>query len=125
MECLPILKEHPLSSTGHFVAGCDMLATTVAEGACGFEAFYAALGVAAIATVCDGDCGLDVMCMMLGQKESLASRQALRIEISDYLLERIGETWMHEHMWMPRMSKGGGWSFTVGHRTRKILGWGR
>ena len=78
-----------------------MLESAVAADAgdiVGFEAFYASRGIAALAIVCDGDCGLDVMTMMLGLPQTFASRTALRIEISDYLTSRTGEPWMHELM---------------------------
>ena len=47
-------------------------------------------------TVCDGDCGLDVMNMMLELPQSFVTRKQLREELSDYLLERIGKPWMLE-----------------------------
>ena len=47
-----------------------------------------------MSTVCDGDCALDVMTMMLGLPQSVETRKQLRVEISDYFLERIGEQWM-------------------------------
>ena len=45
-------------------------------------------------TVCDGDCGVDVMSMMLGLPQSFDTRKQLRIDVSDYLLERMQEPWM-------------------------------
>ena len=97
-ECRPISDEHPLTKAGHFVAGSPMPEASAALTTGGFTAFYASLGVATIPTVCDGDCALDVMSMMLGEPESFASRKALRVEISDYLISRAGEPWMHELM---------------------------
>jgi len=82
----------------HFIAGVPMPQAAVAENACGFEVFYAKLGVATLSSVVDGDCGLDVMSMMLGRPTSAASRAALRVELSDYLMSRITEPWMHTIM---------------------------
>ena len=98
LECVPISEEHPVGSTNHFVGGCAMPESAVAGNTLGFDAFYASLGVAVIATVADGDCALDVMSLMLGQPQSFACRNALRIEISDYLILRIREPWMQELM---------------------------
>jgi hypothetical protein len=101
VECVPISEQHPLHETCHFVAGVQIPGTAVAgdgDVAGGFEVFYAELGVAVRATVVDGDCGLDVMDMMLGRPPSRASRNELRVEISDYLLERIQLPWMHDIM---------------------------
>jgi hypothetical protein len=98
LKCVPISEEHPVGSTNHFVGGCAMPESAVAGNTLGFDAFYASLGVAVIATVADGDCALDVMSLMLGKPQSFACRNALRIEISEYLMLRIGEPWMQELM---------------------------
>ena len=98
VERVPISDEHPLSKSSHFVAGIPIPESAVPGDTCGFEVFYAKLGVATLATVCDGDCGLDVMNMMLGQPPSFLARKELRIEISDYLISRIGDPWMHDLM---------------------------
>ena len=49
-----------------------------------------------VPTICDGDCGLDVMNLMLGLPSSLPTRSQLRVEMSDYLLERAEDRWMLE-----------------------------
>ncbi len=71
LECVPISEEHPVGSTNLFVGGCAMPESAVAGNTLGFDAFYASLGVAVIATVADGDCALDVMSLM---SECIASR---------------------------------------------------
>ena len=58
------------------------------------EDFYATLGVAIIPTVCDGDCGLDTMTLVLGTEQSFQARTDLRFELSDYLRERMDDDWM-------------------------------
>ena len=100
VECVQISGEHPLEETSHFVAGTRIpaLETAVAETAPGIEAFYAALGVATVPSICDGDCAVDVMTMMLGLPQTFGARKQLRIEISDYLISRISEPWMHDAM---------------------------
>ena len=96
MELAPICDESPLSNTSHFVAGV-MIPECIVDGKiCSFAAMYASLGVACLATVVDGDCGLDVMTMMLGSPNSFQARKDLRIEISDYLISRIGEPWLQD-----------------------------
>ena len=97
-ELMPICKEYPLSSTCHFVGACMMEESYTAAEALMFETFYAAMGICILATVLDGDCGIHVMAMMLGIDDGFESRQQLRIELSDYLLERIEEPWMHDIM---------------------------
>lgn len=101
VECVPISDQHPLRRTCHYLGGIHMPGTAVAGNAdftCGFEVFYAKIGVAVISTVMDGDCGLDVMCQMLGRPPSLAARCEIRDAISDYLMARIRTSWMHELM---------------------------
>ena len=103
VEFVPVSEEHPLTRTGHFVGGCPL---SLPESAVAdeeqhlrvFEAYYAARGIAIMNTICDGDCGLDCMNMMLGLPSTVASRNALRTEISDYLMARINERWMQEIM---------------------------
>ena len=70
----------------------------VAGGEGDFETLYASRGVAVLPTVLDGDCAFDVMLMMLGKPSSHAARKELRLELSDYLLARVGEPWMHDIM---------------------------
>ena len=89
VELIPISAEHPLSQTGHFVAGIKMPECQVFESSCSFEALYASLGVAIMASVLDGDCDFDVMTMMLGIPPAFSACKDLRIEVSDYLIERI------------------------------------
>ena len=72
--------------------------TEVSADARLFEVVYASLGVGIMPTVLDGDCAFDVQTMMLGMDANFESRKALRIELSDYLLDRIGEPWMHDIM---------------------------
>ena len=91
VELAPICEQCPLSATTHFVAGIRIPECEIPEGTCNFETLYASLGVACIASAVDGDCGPDVMTMMLGIVPSAPARKDLRIEISDYLITRIGE----------------------------------
>jgi hypothetical protein len=93
-----VSDRYPLSRCIHYLAGVAAPALAFAEPPIGIEAFYASLGVVVSATVVDGDCGLDVMQRMLSQPGSYEGRVQLRREISDYLLERIGESWMHDLM---------------------------
>ena len=94
----PISEQHPLQTCGHFVGGCRVPVTAVADNTHKFKALYASIGIAPVPSVVDGDCGLDVMNMMLEQPGSFDARRRLRLEISDYLLDRIREPWLHDLM---------------------------
>ena len=98
VRCVPVSDMHPLAGARHYVAGIDIPGSAMESDSDDFEQYYAALGVAPLATVCDGDCGLDVMCTMLGQASSFACRKDLRTAISDYLIARIREPWMQDLM---------------------------
>ena len=98
VECRPISTTHPLDRTSHFVAGVPIPTAAVAGTHNDFDAYYASHGTAALASICDGDCGLDVMAMMLGEPSTREYRSTLRIDISDYLMSRMGEHWMLELM---------------------------
>jgi len=83
----------------HYVAGVPIPPEpNSTTSALTFEVYYARLGVATLPTVCDGDCGVDVMNMMLGLPQSFETRTQLRIDVSDYLFERMREPWMMELM---------------------------
>ena len=114
VEYMQISEQSPLSKMSHYVAGIDIprakrrlrirgstisapmtaiaAGTRVDESA--FAAFYRNLGAHYLPTVCDGDCGLDVMCLILGIERSLYERNSLRAELSDYLLQRLHLPWM-------------------------------
>ena len=94
-----ISEQHPLRTCKHFVAGASLPdEAVIAGGEDDFEPLYASRGVAVLPTVLDGDCAFDVMLMMLGKPSSHAARTELRLDLSDYLLARVGEPWMHDIM---------------------------
>ncbi len=62
-----VSEEHLLHECRHWTAGhhtTELLEPPV--GASGIQAFYSHPGAVLLGTVVDGDCGLDVACMMLG-----------------------------------------------------------
>ena len=95
-KMVPVCEEHPLTECKHFLA-CHQLEQELGFD-CGdsIESFYGRLGVVLIGTVMDGDCGIDLACMMLGLPQTAETRAVLRQEISDYLCERHDKPWMHQ-----------------------------
>ena len=99
-QLFPISEVRPLELCRHFVAcatigdAMDELDEKVTE----FERLYSQKGVVVLGTVCDGDCGIDVMTQMLSLPQTLKARNQLRIDLSDYLIARIDEPWMHDLM---------------------------
>ena len=98
---MPISDEHPLSECRHFVACARLPHAAVADASeclTEFERLYSSLGVVALGTVVDGDCGIDVMTLMLSRPSSLEARKQLRVDLSDYLISRASEAWMRDLM---------------------------
>ena len=98
---VPISDEMPLNKMSHYVAGLSIpsgpssdLVPEVKVEESEFSGFYRALGVHYWPTVSDGDCGVDVMCMIEGLERNLEERTKLRHMLSDYLIERMDEPWM-------------------------------
>ena len=102
VELVAISEHYPLHTCKHFVAGAKILpvkaAVAEAPVAVNFETLYANLGVAVWPSVLDGDCAFDTMLMMLGKASNTESRKQIRQDIGDYLLDRIGEFWIHDIM---------------------------
>jgi hypothetical protein len=99
-QLFPISEIRPLEMCRHFVACTTILAAVgqVGKSTSEFEELYNRKGVVVLGTVCDGDCGLDVMTQMLSLGQTFEVRKQLRIDISDYLISRIEEPWMHDLM---------------------------
>ena len=94
-EMVPVSAEQPLSDCRHFVA-CHALQVDLESEGESIQAYYGRLGIVLLGTVMDGDCGIDTACMMLGIPQTAANRDALRREISDYLLDRREAPWLHQ-----------------------------
>ena len=86
------LGEHNMN---HFVAAVPRQSAVAAAIGSGsgddVSTFYARLGLDVQETVADGDCGLDVMCLMLGLERVEATRKRLRLELSDWLLQQADD----------------------------------
>ena len=98
-----ISDEFPLHRCRHYVAAVaapDVAAVAASDSkdAMNFQAFYESRGIVLLGSVVDGDCGVDVMNMMLDKPQSLENRTQLRIELSDYLMDRVGSHWMQNLM---------------------------
>ena len=79
-----VSEEHPLADCRHFVACRPTdVPLHVGDEVLMFEV-YGRFGVVVLDTVCDGDCGPDAGCMMLGLARTLPNRTALRREVSAY-----------------------------------------
>ena len=103
VECGHISEENPLTRMSHYVAGFHIPSAPMTAVAAGephlidesaFAAFYKGLGAHYLPTICDGDCGLDVMCLIEGVERTLEERTRLRADISDYLIDRLNLDWM-------------------------------
>ena len=96
-EMYPISDHHPLSSTRHWIAA-TRIHMDLGVGSNPMQEFYNRLGLVLLGTLTNNDCGLDVMCMMMQEPQTAGARDALRIELSDYLLDRLRKPWMMDMM---------------------------
>ena len=55
-----------------------------------FQAIYLSFNRIVTCTVCDGDCGLDVLCLMGGLSRCRLQRDSLRTELSAFVLKHAG-----------------------------------
>ena len=99
-EMMPVYAENPARRISHFAAAVHLPGLEDAEpqSRCNseLETLYTSLGVVLLGTVCDGYCGIDVMCQMVGAPQTREERHMLRQYISDYLLLRLREPRMHD-----------------------------
>ena len=96
------LHGHALHTMNHWVASFrdDRIGSiptdyieSLGEGASDtettFYATYLSLSLHVVKTVANGDCGLDVMCLMLGLRRSIESRKQIRTEIAAFAFKHI------------------------------------
>ena len=92
-----ICPDFPLDTCRHFMAvvHCPEPAKDhTARAGTLIEEFYRSRGLMLHGTVADGDCGLDLMCIMLNLPQTLVSRTMLRKELERYLMMHANEPWM-------------------------------
>ena len=80
---LPVSEDCPLHTCKHFLAAVPTgagFSESAAVAASTIENFYLAYGMTLVGTVSDGDCGVDVACMMLGLPQGKEVRNTLRKE---------------------------------------------
>ena len=98
VTCTPISATCTLAEVNHYVAVLPLGTQIGGGGGSGvdldsrgsgsyIERFYLALGQVVQFTVADGDCGLDVMCIMCGMNRTAEKRAELREQLSTFLLE--------------------------------------
>ena len=94
----PVSKHFPLGKCQHFLACIPIVGFKAFEGfeaTCSTEAdeYYRGLGKTILGTVCDGDCGPDLMLSMLSMPSNDATRQILRDDIADWILQVAEKDW--------------------------------
>jgi hypothetical protein len=91
----PVSADHPLNEVKHYVAGIPM-DKSIPQDTNTLAGFYSATGIALLGTVCDGDCGLDAMCIMASLPQHVDQRTQLRDEIYEYIIQRAEEPQFHD-----------------------------
>ena len=67
-----------------------------AEAADPLNKFYQVLGRFVLGTVCDGDCGIDVMAQMLELPQTLETRTRIRADLYEFIMSRHNQPWLHD-----------------------------
>lgn len=99
VKFMPVSESHPLHVCRHYISATRIPCAAITGHSTNvMENMYQGLGVYLQGTVMDGDCGIDVMTQMLAMPETLASRQRIRQDLSEYLMERADTRWMQELM---------------------------
>jgi hypothetical protein len=86
---------HPLRSVKHWLGGIS-IATCEADDGTPVGTFYRHHGVVVLGSVTDGNCGIDVMCQMLGLTQSIEQFYDVRTALAAYLVARAEVPWMHD-----------------------------
>ena len=80
VQLMQVSEDYPLNVCNHYVGGAAMGCQGPAVAVPTIEGFYSSLGIALLGTICDGDCGIDVACQMLGLPQTASQRALLREE---------------------------------------------
>ena len=80
VQLMQVSEDYPLNVCNHYVGGVAMGCQGPAVAVPTIEGFYTSLGIALLGTICDGDCGIDVACQMLGLPQTASQRALLREE---------------------------------------------
>jgi len=80
--------------------GAHPILDSSAEETVTFAAIFLSVDRIVIETIADGNCGLDVMCLMLGLRREAQVRQSLRIDMGAFLLAHIGNRAMISSMYL-------------------------
>jgi hypothetical protein len=91
-----VSEEYPLEECNHYLAAARK---PVGGGrGVGLQGFYNDIGRILLPTITNGNCGIDVMCQMKGIPATRANIELLRIEISDFVISKASEPWLHDLM---------------------------
>ena len=91
----PVSPENPLHEVRHWVAAVAVGGACF-EGADPLNKFYGPLGQWIVGTVCDGNCGIDLMAMMLERPQNAETRKWIREELYEFGVRRWDEPWFHD-----------------------------
>ena len=91
----PVTDEHPLHEVRHWVAAVAA-GVAVHSGMDPLNKFYGPLEHFVLGTVCDGNCGIDVMALMLELPSDAQSRAWIRQELYEFGMGRWNEPWLHD-----------------------------
>ena len=112
----PIGDAHPLHTCRHWLSAVH-IGEPLDDSSSEIVSYYSKMGLAILGTVTNGDCGIDVMCLMAGEEETAANRARIR---EDSQGEKPNNT--TPHMWELKHSRDGMGRMRE-HRRRSSNGW--
>ena len=78
VNLMHVSEMHPLSKVNHYIAGVPMTGGVYGKDGSVYD-FYSSR-LALLGTVMDGDCGIDLCCLMMGRPQSTSERSRVREE---------------------------------------------
>jgi len=99
-QLTPVSERLPLNRANHYIGACLESAAVAADVGreTSISNFYRRKGVIILGTVTDGDCGVDLMCMMIGLEQNPENRRVLREQLGDFLISEATSPWMQDIM---------------------------
>ena len=78
VNMMHVSEMYPLSKVNHYIAGVPM--TGGVDGKSGSVYDFYSSRLALLGTVMDGDCGIDLCCLMMGRPQNTSERSRVREE---------------------------------------------
>ena len=83
VNMMHVSEMHPLSKVNHYIAGVPMTGGVYGKDGSVYD--FCSSRLALLGTVMDGDCGIDLCCLMMGRPQSTLERSRVREEPHEFI----------------------------------------